>query len=157
MSFTDEIRHPKNYFDLIWEHKDIRSYRSMLEGGLMHFGREINNFFTQFYDKWSYLWSETRSKYVVDFLTPKDPEENASPDPNAPKFSKPKIERLAADIKEKFLEYEEITAQIENVEKIHRVRCIIINLGKVQNFAGFEFFHKLFLYRADTVRCCPRV
>lgn len=113
---------------MIWEHKDIRSYRSMLEGGLMHFDREITKFFTNFYAQWSYLWSETRSDYIVKFLTPKIPEEPK--DSEGPKFSKPKIERLAADIKEKFLEYERITEEIENLPKMHRVRCIIMDLGR---------------------------
>lgn len=45
MLLSDEVRHPKNYFDMIWEHKDIRSYRSMFEGGLMHFDREMSKFF----------------------------------------------------------------------------------------------------------------
>lgn len=105
-----------------------------MEGGLMHFGREINTFFHEFYDKWSYLWSQTRSQFIVDFLTPKEPEEvvNETVDETAKpvvKFSKPKPQRLVVDIKDKFLEYDRITSTIQEIPKNYRIRCILIDLG----------------------------
>lgn len=40
----DEVRHPKHYFETIFDHKEIRSFRGTFEGGVLVLDREINSF-----------------------------------------------------------------------------------------------------------------
>lgn len=113
----------------------------------MHFDNELSSFFNNFYSKWSYLWSPTRNEAVKAFLAPKEPEDPPYVDPDVIKVKKVKQEVLIADIRDKFLEYEAITEQIEELERILRVKCIQIDLGK--GFSTFFFvreFYSLWYY-----------
>lgn len=119
----DEVRHPKNYYKLIWDHKEIQTLRSYFEGGLFHCNKPITDLTSSLYNTYAYLWSETRTDSIKSFLEPKT-------DITA-WYKVKEEERLVVDIRDRFREYDIITNNIDNIDRRKRIKCIEIDLQPV--------------------------
>lgn len=67
----------------------------------------------QKYLKYSYIWAEDRSNIIQAFVD------------SAP---------LTQEIKEKFMEYEDLIAEIKNLPSYHVVGPLYINMGRLNKF-----------------------
>lgn len=106
---VDEIRHERNWFKIISEHKEVSRYKLGFDNGVMQLDANISSILKDFYEQYNFLWDENRDNEIEKFL-----QENP----------------LIANIRDKMLYYDGITEAISKLGKIICVRTIEINCEK---------------------------
>ncbi|TMW45046.1 hypothetical protein DOY81_009872 [Sarcophaga bullata] len=105
----DENRYERNYFRYVIEHKDIIRAVNNLANGLMMYKQDIDDFMKSVFDKHKDLWTPDRDKIIQEFV-------NTNP--------------LTVDIRDKFVYYDNVTSQLQEVEKRHCIGPIEIRMEK---------------------------
>lgn len=106
----DEIRHEKNMFIELSEHKEVVRYKITFDKGVAQLEPEIIHLLEKFFNEYSYLWSEERTKEIDEFV---------------------KESPLTADIRDKLMLYEETARDIKNLPIHICVGLIEINCEDV--------------------------
>ncbi|XP_043790719.1 dynein axonemal heavy chain 8 [Apis laboriosa] len=100
----------KNYYQIISDHKEIVRCVMSLQGAIMTIKEDIEDL-CNYYLKYSYIWSEDRDQLVQNFVD---------------------SEPITQVIKEKFVEYEDLVAEIENLPDSHIIGPIKISMEKLK-------------------------
>jgi len=95
-----ENRHEKSWFKTVTEHKDVARYRLSFEDGVLQLYPEIELILKGLKEKYEFLWTSDREKIIEEFV---------------------KSNPLTADIRDKLILYDSITA---NILKINPIICI---------------------------------
>lgn len=95
-----EKRHEKSWFKTIQEHKDVLRYKLSFEDGVLQLHPEIDIILKDLKTEYEFLWASDREEIIEEFVQ-----------------SNP----LTADIRDKLIYYDSITA---DVYKIHPFICI---------------------------------
>lgn len=110
LSVTDEVRHEKNLFKLMSEHKEVYRTMQSFNSGLLSLQPLIDSFSKKFYLEHKYLWASDVESSLIEF---------AKSDP------------LIADVRDKFAEFDRITKELQEAKKSKEFGCIIIDLNEV--------------------------
>ncbi|XP_024940596.1 dynein heavy chain 8, axonemal [Cephus cinctus] len=103
----DNVQPLKNYHQSVVEHKEIIRCSMSLQGAMLMVKDDITMLGNS-YLRYSYLWAEDRVSQIQKFVD-SDP--------------------ITQEIKEKLMEYEEISAEIQSLPDHHIVGPIQINMG----------------------------
>lgn len=106
----DEVRHEKNYFKLMSEHKEIFRAMQSFNSGLSLLEPELNAFSKKLFEDHCYLWSTEVENSLKSFAE-----------------SNP----LAADIRDEFSNFDSRTEQLQNVDRTRVIGSFIIDLTEV--------------------------
>jgi hypothetical protein len=109
----DEIRHDKNFHNIIENHKEVLRYRMGFDGGIMQKEPDVANFITKLFNDYEFLWATDREDQIEAFV---------SQNP------------LTADIRDRLKLYDQITSDIESMERVILFGPIRINMGKLLYF-----------------------
>ncbi|XP_058810344.1 dynein axonemal heavy chain 8 [Phymastichus coffea] len=110
ISDTDAGSSLTNYYEYIINHKEIIRSSMNLQGAMFVLKDDITQI-GNIYLQYSYLWTEDRNKQIEDFVK-----------------SKPFIHEIRA----KFIKYEELFLEIENLQPYHTVGPLQINMDKLK-------------------------
>lgn len=105
----EENRFDKTFYKYVIEHKDILRANLNLANGLMMYKPEIDDFMKEFYDKHKYLWAENRDEIIKEFV---------------------KTDPLTVDIRDKFIYYDNITEDLENMARNQIIGAIEIRMSE---------------------------
>ncbi|XP_034179159.2 dynein heavy chain 8, axonemal kl-3 [Osmia lignaria lignaria] len=100
----------KNYYDTISDHKEIVRAVMSLQGAILAVKDDVAQI-GNMYLRFSFIWSEDRSKIIQSFV-------NSEP--------------ISQEIKEKFIEYNDLISEIEKLPNKHIVGPIEINMEKLK-------------------------
>lgn len=95
-----------------------------LGNGLLMYKPEIEDFLKEIYDKHKFLWSEEREQIIKEFV---------------------KTDPLTVDIRDKFIYYDNITTDLENMDRNQIIGAIEIRMSKTILFTKLKV-QLLFLY-----------
>lgn len=91
------------------EHKDILRANLNLANGLLMYKPEVEDFMKEIYDKHKFLWTEEREEIIKEFV---------------------KTDPLTVDIRDKFIFYDSITIELENMKSNQVIGAIEIRMGE---------------------------
>uniref|UniRef100_A0A336MB49 CSON013031 protein n=1 Tax=Culicoides sonorensis TaxID=179676 RepID=A0A336MB49_CULSO len=115
----DEVRHPKNYFETIFNHQEIKSLRNSFKGGIWHLEKEINKFLKSL--------SQKNEKILIGSCID---EINTSLEINPKILLKYEyLERFAIDIRDKINELSYMLKDIQAMNCVKNIQSIQINLS----------------------------
>ncbi|XP_076295220.1 dynein heavy chain 8, axonemal kl-3 [Lasioglossum baleicum] len=100
----------KNYYEIISDHKEIVRSVMSLQGAISAYKDDIIQLGNT-YLKYSYIWSEDRNKIIQYFVD---------------------CEPITQEIKEKFVEYDDLVREIQNLPNVHVVGPIEIRMDKLK-------------------------
>ncbi|XP_036329883.1 dynein heavy chain 8, axonemal-like [Rhagoletis pomonella] len=106
---VDENRYDRAYFRYVVDHKDIIRATTNLANGLMLYKHDVDEFLTETFNKFKYLWSADREQIIQDFV-----------DTNP----------LTVDIRDKFIYYDKITTDLEEMPAKKVIGPIEIRMEK---------------------------
>lgn len=106
----DEIRHEKSWFKAISEHKEVWRYKLSFDNGILQLEGRVNLFLNDLFHEYNFLWSENRENDIEEFVQKKP---------------------LLANIRDKFVLYDQITKDILMLDKLICMRTIEINCEKM--------------------------
>lgn len=109
-NLLSENQHEKNWFNTIKNHKDVVRYRLTFDNVVLYLQPEIDKMLEAFKNDYQYLWSDDREKVIEDFVQ-----------------SIP----LAADIRDKMIQYDSITDTICKLEPKFCISLIQVNREKM--------------------------
>lgn len=92
-----EIRHQRNWKNIISDHKDVSRYRISFDDGVMQLQPEINKMLDKLFETFNYLWDEKCENMLEKFV---------------------KSNPLTANIRDRLIQYDKITAGITQLEPI---------------------------------------
>ncbi|XP_036143732.1 dynein heavy chain 8, axonemal [Monomorium pharaonis] len=101
---------PNTYFQSVFDHKDIIRSSMSLQGLILILRDDVSKVGNS-YLRYSYIWAENRNEIIQSFID-----------------SKP----LLQEIKEKFLEYEDLMTEIKNLPDRHILGPLQINTDKLK-------------------------
>ncbi|XP_055849438.1 dynein axonemal heavy chain 8 [Episyrphus balteatus] len=107
---VDENRHERTFFKYIVEHKDIIRAVQNLATGLYIYKQDIEELLIKVFEKHKYLWAENRYEIIQSFV---------------------QTNPLTVDIRDKFVEYDNITSSLENLNPLAVVGAIEIRMHRV--------------------------
>lgn len=116
----DEVRHERNFYQRIDEHKEVFRALQVFNSGVMSLQPPIDDFCKKLYQNHCHLWSENMEKSLKEFAD---------------------SEPLTADVRDKFKLFDQQTEQLKIAEKSKTIGAIKIYLDEV--FDGFIEFSKL--------------
>ncbi|XP_048268511.1 dynein axonemal heavy chain 8 [Bombus terrestris] len=106
----DIVDSGKNYYQIISDHKEIVRSVMSLQGAIFAMKQDVDEI-ANIYLQYSYIWSENRDNIVQNFVD---------------------SEPITQVIKEKFVEYDNLVAEIQNLPKKHVVGPIEISMDKLK-------------------------
>lgn len=65
---VDEVRHEKNWFKIISEHKDVKRYKLSFENGVMQLESKVNSTLSDLYKQYNFLWDENKEEIINNFI-----------------------------------------------------------------------------------------
>ncbi|XP_026672559.1 dynein heavy chain 8, axonemal-like [Ceratina calcarata] len=101
----------KNYYQLISDHKEIVRCVMSLQGAILAIKEDVLQISNMYSTKYAYIWAEQRENIVRAFV-----------------YSEP----ITQEIKEKFVEFDDLVAEIENLPEKHIVGPIEICMEKLK-------------------------
>ncbi|CAD1473088.1 unnamed protein product [Heterotrigona itama] len=99
--------HRRNYYHMISDHKEIVRSIMSLQGAIFAVKQDIDEL-ANTYLQYSYIWSEDKDNIIQSFVD---------------------SEPITQEIKEKFMEYDNLVNEIQNLPKKHVVGPIEITMG----------------------------
>lgn len=106
---TDEVRHERTYFKQISDHKEIMRTLQSFSSGLLLTDPKISKLLRKMYDEHCYLWSDDMESSLKEFV-------NNNP--------------LAADVREKFKSYDQITHQLRKAQRTESIDSIVVQMDE---------------------------
>ncbi|XP_039952580.1 dynein heavy chain 8, axonemal [Bactrocera tryoni] len=106
---VDENRYERAYFRYVVDHKDIIRAITNLANGLLLYKHDVDEFLLETFNKFKYLWSEDREQIIQRFV-----------DTNP----------LTVDIRDKFIYYDNITTDLEEMAAKKVIGPIEIRMEK---------------------------
>ncbi|XP_076677676.1 dynein heavy chain 8, axonemal kl-3 isoform X2 [Andrena cerasifolii] len=100
----------KNYYQIISDHKEIVRSVMSLQGGILALKDDITQIANK-YLRYSYIWTEKRNSIIQKFVD---------------------SEPITQEINEKFMEYDDLVAEIEMLPQKHIIGPIEINMNKLK-------------------------
>lgn len=111
--FSDEVRYERTFFSCISAHKDVmRSLSQGGKGGLLVYKTKIKSLLDAIYEQHCYLWDENMDTIINEFVA-------SSP--------------LIAEIRDRFVLFDNRTNNLNELEKSERIESIKINLNEFLN------------------------
>lgn len=108
--FPDEVRHEKNFFKAMSEHKEVYRAMQSFNSGLLALQPLTDSFSHKMYAQYSYLWANGVEDSLKAF---------AESDP------------LIADIRDKFKHFDERTRSLQEAEHTKCIGSIMIDLNEI--------------------------
>lgn len=108
----DEIKHDRNWFKMMSEHKEVSRYKMSFDNGVMQLDAKIASILKGYFVEFKFLWDEFRDEEIENFV---------------------KENPLTANIRDKLLHYDRITDSISKLDKVICVRTIEINCEHMIN------------------------
>ncbi|OAD58895.1 Dynein heavy chain 8, axonemal [Eufriesea mexicana] len=102
--------HAKNYYHIILDHKEIVRSVMSLQGAIYAIKEDIDEIANN-YLRYSYIWAEGIDKIIENFVD---------------------SEPITQEIKEKFMEFDDLVAEIQNLPDKHVVGPIEISMEKLK-------------------------
>lgn len=106
-NYLDEIRHEKSFFKEISEHKATVRIVTSFASGLSILDPDVTKFQKRMYEQHCHIWSDTRDGEIKAFA-----------DTNP----------LTADIREKFIQYDEMTDQLKKAKRTRIIGPILVQM-----------------------------
>lgn len=116
-ALVPEIRHEKNWFKIVAEHKEVSSYRITFDKGISQLEPDIRKILDDLKASYEYLWSSERDEMIEQFVQ-----------------SNP----LTVEIREKLLHYNKITDDIYKLEPVLCAGLIKIDRSDMINKLAYE-------------------
>ncbi|KAF7401630.1 hypothetical protein HZH68_007450 [Vespula germanica] len=110
------IKNFKNYYSIISDHKEVIRITMGLQGIILMLKDDITTLGNS-YLRYSYIWDENKEQIIREFV---------------------ESEPITQEIKEKFLEYENLLTEIQNLPNIHTVGPIEIRMEKLKLALSIE-------------------
>ncbi|KAG5675719.1 hypothetical protein PVAND_005600 [Polypedilum vanderplanki] len=105
-----ELIYPKDFFDIIGSHKDVTRYRISFDDGVLQLQPEIKKMLNRLYNEYKYLWVDDLENQIEAFVQ-----------------SNP----LTADIRDKLVLYDKITAEILKLNPVICFGILLIDRHKM--------------------------
>lgn len=90
-----EVRHERTMFRAMTEHKEVSRYKLSFDDGVVQLEPEVKKLLTKFLETHNYLWAANRDEQIEAFV---------------------KRNPLTADIRDKLLLYDDITAKLQDLD-----------------------------------------
>ncbi|OXU30794.1 hypothetical protein TSAR_013179 [Trichomalopsis sarcophagae] len=100
----------KNYYEYITDHKEVIRGTLSLQGAMLVLKDDIARI-GNMYLRYSYLWAENKNEQIEQFVS---------------------FEPYVYEIKEKFIEYDELVIEINDLPDHHVIGCLRINMEKLK-------------------------
>lgn len=129
----EEVRHERSYYKQLSEHKEVVRAMHIFDSGLLLLEPKIDKFLKKIYLKHCYLWADDVAESLSQF---------AESDP------------LTIDIQDKFIMFDERTAELEEADQFTQIETIGFHLNELyEDFVNYskswkeqlgEFLSKLY-------------
>lgn len=114
----DEVRYDRNFYNHIAEHKEIIRMTKGFDGGLLLLQPAVNAFLHKMFDDYCFLWAIGMEQVLKEFA-------DSNP--------------LTVDIRDKFVFYDKITADLYRAKKVKQIDVIEIRMDEIyERFVAYS-------------------